>query len=141
MKDKIIAYLMKFMRVEVGAVGIIVKDDKVLLTKRNKAIAEGGKWCLPGGHTNKWEKSEETARREIKEELGFEFVKSRLLFVHEEFVLRLGLHAVVFVYLVDVKGKEKKNWEVSESKWFSKNEIEKLNMAFTHKEMLMRYWK
>ena len=63
-----------------------------------------------------------------------------MLFVHEEFVKRLNLHAIVFVYLFDFNGDIKPNFEVSEFKWFDKNEIKKLDLAFSHKEILDKYF-
>ncbi len=139
MKDKIIAFLMKPMRIEVATAAIIRKGDKVLLAKRAKMLPEGGKWCLPGGHVDKWERAEDCIKRELKEELGVNTKKVKLEFVHEEFVKRLGLHAVVFVYSVDVERKFKPNWEVNDYGWFSKKDIEKLDIAFTHKEMFNKY--
>ena len=139
MKDKIINYLMKSMRIEVAVAGIVAKKNKILLTKRSKILADGGKWCLPGGHVNKWEKAENAVKRELKEETGFDTKKAELLFVHEEFVRRLNLHAIVFVFLIETKGKEKVNWEVSKMEWFKKDEIKKLNLAFTHKNILNKF--
>ena len=140
MKDKIISCLMKRMRIEVAVAGIINKGNKVLLTKRSKNIVEGGKWCIPGGHINKWEKSKDAVIREIKEEIGFNVTKTKFLFMHEEFVKRLKLHGVVFVYSINVKGKLKLNWEVSDYKWFNKDEIKNLEIAFTHKNILEKYF-
>lgn len=140
MKDKIIAYLMKRMRIEVAVAGIITKGNKILLEKRSAPLVEGGKWALPAGHIEKWEKAVDAVKREIKEETGLNTKKAKLLFVHEEFVKRLNLHATVFVYKIEISGKEKPNWEVSEMKWFTKNEIEKMQLAFTHKEILKKFW-
>ncbi len=141
MKDKIIAFLMRRMRVEAAVAVIAQRRGKVLLTKRNKAIAEGGKWCLPGGHINKWERAEEAARRELKEEIGARIEKSRLLFVHEEFVRRIGLHAIVFVFLADISKNLRMNFEVSEYRWFNRKQIKRLDMAFTHKDILNKFWR
>jgi 8-oxo-dGTP diphosphatase len=132
--------IMKFSRIQNGVVGIIKKDGKVYLTKRSKLIVEGGKWCLPGGMIKKWETAEDAVKREIKEETGFDIKKSKLLFVHEEFVKRLNLHAEVFVFLIEISGEEKKNFEVKESEWFNKEEVAKLDMAYTHGEILDRYF-
>lgn len=140
MRDKIVAFLMEFMGIEVATAGIIEKNGKIFLTKRAGFLIDGGKWCLPGGHLRKWEKAEKGARREVNEETGFEVARSKLLFAHEEFVKRLNLHAIVFVYKMSVKGRVKKNFEVKESGWFNRKEIEKMNFAFTHKEILNKYF-
>ena len=136
----LVKHIMRFSGIRTATVGIVEKNGKVLLTKRSKLIADGGKWCLPGGHIKKWECAENTVKREVREEIGLETIKSELLFVHEEFRKDLNLHAVVFVYKLNVKGSIKKNFEVSETRWFSKEEAKKLDMAFTHDEILERYW-
>lgn len=141
MRDKIVAFFMEFLRIEVATAGLIEKNGKILLTKRARFLVDGGKWCLPGGHLRKWESAEKGMKREIKEETGYDSKKNRLLFVHEEFIKRLNVHAVVFVYKIDISGKQKKSWEVSEYGWFDKKEAEKLEMAFTHKQILEKYWR
>lgn len=120
---------------------IVVNDGKVLLTKRAKFLAEGGKWCLPGGGMKKWETAEVAARRETYEEAGLKLNKLKLLFVQEEMVRRLRVHAHVFVFGAKFSGNVKTNWEVSEYAWFSKAEIDKMDLAFTHKEILNKYFR
>lgn len=126
--------------IETAVAAIIVKNSRVLLTRRSKLLADGGKWCLPGGGMKKWEKSIDAVKREVMEEVGLKTNSCKLLFVHEEIVKRLGLHANVYVYEVKTSGNIKTNWEVAETRFFSRKEIEKMNIAFTHKEMLNRYW-
>jgi len=133
--------LMKFLGVQVAIVGIIIEGNKVLLTKRSKVGIEKNKWCLPGGRIKKWESAEEAIRREIKEEIGYNIKETKFLFYHDEFFRRLNLHALVLVFIIDLKGTEKLGWEVSESRLFNKNEIEKLDMAYTHREILNKFFK
>lgn len=131
---------MKFIGIRNAVAGIIVKNGKVFLTKRSELIVDGGKWCLPGGHVKKWETAKDAMKRELKEETGFNVKRLKLLFVHEEFVKRINLHAVVFVFLIETSGKGKNNWEVSEGKFFNKKDIKNLNMAFTHKDVLEKFF-
>lgn len=133
-------FLIHLLGIQSAVAAIIVQDGKVLLTRRSKILSEGGKWCLPGGGIEKWEKSEKAARREVMEEVGLKATEAKLLFVHEEIVRRLNLHANVYVYEVKANNQIKTNWEVTEYGWFSKNDIAKMNLAFTHKEILNRYW-
>ena len=126
--------------VETAVAAIIVKDGKVLLTRRSRLLAEGGKWCLPGGGMKKWERSLDAVKRETFEEVGLKTTSVRLLFVHEEIIKRLGLHANVYVFNVKTSGNIKTNWEVTETRWFTRKEIEGVNLAFTHKEILKRFW-
>lgn len=122
--------------------GIILKDKKILLEKRSrKMIIEGGKWCLPGGYIDFGETAEQGIKREIKEELGLTVKKANFLFYKDEIKSKLRLYNVVLVFEAKVVGKIKTGWEVAEVKWFTKKEIEKLNMAFSHKDIIKRFFK
>ncbi len=126
--------------IETAVAAIIVKDGKVLLTRRSKLLAEGGKWCLPGGGVKKYERSIEAVKREVMEEVGLNAKDCKLLFVHEEIIKRLGLHANVYVFEVKTSGDINANWEVTETRWFTRKEFEGIPLAFTHKEILKKFW-
>ncbi len=132
--------LIHLLGIETAVAAIIVRDGKILLTRRSKLLAEGGKWCLPGGGMKKWEKSIDAVKREVMEEVGLKTLSAKLLFVQEEIVRRLGLHDNVYVFDVKVSGDVKTNWEVTESGWFSKYEISKMSVAFTHKDIIDKYF-
>lgn len=132
--------ILKFLGPQTASAAIIERNGRVLLTKRSKLIIEGGKWCLPGGHIKYKETAENTVKREIKEEIGVDAKSTKFLFYHEEFMPEIGLHSIALVFKLDFLGKLKKNWEVSEMKWFNKKEISKLNIAFKHKDILDRYF-
>ncbi len=133
--------IIHFLGIQPAVAGIVVKNGKVLLTRRSEVLKEGGKWCLPGGGMKKWEKSVDAVKREIREEIGLNCKNVDLLFVHEEFVRKLWLHANVFVFEIKYNGQKiKTNWEVSEYEWFTKEEISKMDLAFTHKEILNKYF-
>ncbi|MSS74479.1 NUDIX hydrolase [Candidatus Pacearchaeota archaeon] len=136
-----INFLRRFIGIQSATAIIINHKNKILLTKRSPLITEGNKWCLPGGHSKKGETAEQSAKRELFEETGLNIKNAKLLFVHEEFIKRLNLHANVFVFLSDFSGKLKTNWEVSECRWFSRQEINKMNLAFTHKIVMDKYFK
>ena len=51
---------------------ITIKNNQILLVKRNPDGNEGGLWSLPGGTRENAEIPEETLKREIKEELNSE---------------------------------------------------------------------
>ncbi len=135
-----IRLLMRLSGKLIAVAAIIKKGDRILLTKRSRLIADGGKWCLPGGQVKKFEHAEDAVVREVKEEIGLGVKKARLLFVHEEFLKRLHLHAAVFTFVLDTKGEPKANWEVSQMGWFTKKEVENLDMAFTHKDIVRKFF-
>jgi len=50
--------------------GVIYKDNKFLIAKRNMKKAQGGLWEFPGGKIEPGETAKEALRREIQEELN-----------------------------------------------------------------------
>lgn len=61
------------------AVAVIVKDNRVLLSKRAKNVHQGGLWEFPGGKFEADESIEQALFREIKEELGIHIKQSQPL--------------------------------------------------------------
>lgn len=49
---------------------VICNGELLLLRRANYMKTFGGKWCFPGGHIDKGEKSETAILRELKEETG-----------------------------------------------------------------------
>ncbi len=62
---------------QLGAYGIIIKDNKILLIKKYGGPYDG-KLDLPGGTIEFCETPSETLKRELKEEVGIEIVDYRL---------------------------------------------------------------
>ena len=58
-------------RIEV-AVGVILRDDHVFISKRADDLHQGGKWEFPGGKREQDESIEQALARELKEEIGIE---------------------------------------------------------------------
>lgn len=76
----------------------IVRDGRLLLIRRARA-PEAGCWSLPGGKVDLWEPTEQTARREIAEELGVTLGPLELLCVVDLVAPEAGEHWVSPVYL------------------------------------------
>jgi len=53
-----------------GAVGVICREEKLLLIRRSLLVAAPGKLCFPGGGIEAGESEEQALVREIQEELG-----------------------------------------------------------------------
>jgi len=121
-------------------VAIVTDKDKLYLTKRSKMLLEGGKWCPPGGHIQNGETAKQAAIRELKEESGLNAKSSKFLFYFDEIVPRIGVSNTLLVFKIEVSGKEKTNFEVSDSGWFTRKEIEKMNLAFRYKDVLKKFF-
>jgi 8-oxo-dGTP diphosphatase len=77
-----------------GAASVIVRSDRVLLVKHNYGRHN---WEIPGGLSEAGESAEETAIREVREELGVEVVVEKLTGVYWEPGWRgIGGHHFVF---------------------------------------------
>lgn len=62
---------------QLGAYGLIIKDDKILLIKKYGGPYDG-KLDLPGGTIEFCERPEETLKRELMEEVGIEVLDYQL---------------------------------------------------------------
>lgn len=66
-------------RVDV-AVGVIVRDEQVLIAQRAKHLHQGNKWEFPGGKVEPDESSDLAVRRELEEELNIQVTALRTWF-------------------------------------------------------------
>lgn len=82
--------------VRVGAV--IVDSDRVLL-QLDRALDDPF-WVLPGGRAEFDEPARETARREVREELGEDADVERLLWINENRFSRFGEHHELGFYFL-----------------------------------------
>lgn len=123
--------------------GIIVEDNKILLTKRAEGLRDGGKWCMPGGYVDRDETAVEAVMREIHEETGYTVEVSDLLTVIDNPV-RNGddRQNISFVFIVKPikKVADLDPNEVSEMKWFLLTELPpEADMAFDHFDTIWQY--
>jgi len=61
---------------------LLVKDGRVLLSRRFNTGWEDGKWSVPAGHVDQGETVTEAMAREVREETGILVNKDDLLFLH-----------------------------------------------------------
>lgn len=115
---------------------LIIKDGKFLLVKRANTIKVfGGYWTLPGGHVEENESSENAVKREIKEETNLDF-EPILFKKYDENFPEFNWKAEVKIFYGKFRGNVKIDRESSEFKWFSLDEIKKMNLAFNHENVI-----
>jgi len=86
-------------------VGVLVVDDhgRVLLTLRRRP-PEAGCWSIVGGRVEMFERLEDCAVREAREEAGLDVVLDRLLCVTDHIVIPDRQHWVSPAYLARIVG-------------------------------------
>ncbi len=123
-----------------GVLGIVLKDGKILLGRRN-VKPEINKWTLPGGRIEKGELLEDAVLREIKEETGFDVEIIKFLDICQD--IKNNLHAINIVYLCKLKNNEQTiiDGEFSELIFFNRKDILSLNIGFNQEQMILEVLK
>ncbi|MFM2484805.1 8-oxo-dGTP diphosphatase MutT [Celerinatantimonas yamalensis] len=77
-------------------VGVILKDEQVLIAKRSAKQHQGGLWEFPGGKVESGESELDALARELEEELGIMIItdhcQKRLEIHHQYSDKAVGLH-------------------------------------------------
>lgn len=104
------------------AIAVIVKEEKVLLIKRERGDFVG-LFALPGGKIEECEHVDEAVLREIREELGLNLQFTKVLGVATE-IMR-DKKATTMLYCCEMKMDNEQNITNPEFqyKWFSKDEL------------------
>ena len=127
-----------FTQMFVGAGAIIEKDGKILLVKEGFAGPDKGKWNQPAGWVEVGDDPIAGVKIEVKEETGLEFEPTALIGVYS--LVRDDIrqhmhstpHVAKFMFKGNVTGGELKAEdaeEITELKYFSREEIEKMTSA------------
>jgi len=114
------------------------EKEYVLITKRriNPYI---NKWCLPGGHINRYETAKDAIIREVREETGLEY-NPKFYNYFDEIIPKQNIHAVVLVFTGVSEGTPAKdNAEISDAKYILLDDLSNYDFAFQHREILTHY--
>jgi ADP-ribose pyrophosphatase len=125
-------------RVAVGA--IVIKDDRVLLVKRNKPPGEG-LWAIPGGRVEPGETLQQAAEREIMEETGITIQAGDIVYTFEviepDEAGRPRFHYVIVDLASEyVTGKLDPSDDALEARWVSSQELKRLSVSQATTEVL-----
>lgn len=110
----------KYPQIAPAVIVAIINDDKILLTKYNRPNAG---WALVAGYNEVGETIEQTVHREVFEETGLQ-VKNLRYYKSQPWGLTSSL---LFGFICEVDGIDTINLdnnELSEAKWFKRNEID-----------------
>lgn len=120
-------------KIGVGFGVMLIKDNKVLLGKRNddsekaSSLLNGaGKWTMPGGKLHFGETFEDGAKREVLEETGIKINSAKVIAINNDIVetahfVTIGLLAEDF----DGDAKVMEPDEITQWKWFDLKDLPK----------------
>lgn len=118
-----------------SAVGVILEhQNRILLITRARDPGKG-LFDIPGGFCDEWETPEETAKREIKEELNLNIPNPEYIasFPNRYLYKNILYHTMDMIYLCrldSAAGLKPEEEEVHHLEWFSKEEIPLEKIAF-----------
>ncbi|RMF58589.1 MAG: A/G-specific adenine glycosylase [Calditrichaeota bacterium] len=105
------------------SVGVVLKEGKVLITRRKENGLLGGLWEFPGGKIKVGETSEDACIREIKEEVDLEVdIISHLKRIYHTYS---HFKLIMDVYLCEYKSGDVMLSGATEYRWIHPNEIHK----------------
>jgi len=118
-------------KVAVGAV--VMKDNKVLLVKRNKA-PQKGLWAIPGGSVELGETLQAAAEREIREETGLTITAGQPIntfdLIERDARGKIAFHYVIVDLQADyADGDISPADDVSDAGWFGPEEMKNLDLT------------
>lgn len=108
--------------------GILCKDDRYFVAKREDKGSIGGLWEFPGGK-NRWgESAEETLKREFQEELELDIEVGSLLHTHD--FVNKGILYHQKAYTVSCNNVQEPKLSVHTTyRWVTKEELTSLQFA------------
>lgn len=128
---------------EVAIGALVLKDQKVLLVKRNQSPAKG-LWALPGGKVNLGETLRQAAMREIFEETSISIIPRQPIYsfdsIHKDEKGSVQFHYVIIDLLAEYKeGELKAGDDAAEVGWFSLEDLEKIPVNESTKKLVKQY--
>ena len=115
---------------------ILTEGNEIVLVRRNYEPFKDY-WAIPGGIVEYGETVEHAAIREAKEETGLDIKIDKLLGVYSDLKRDPRGHFVSICFLCkSVGGKLESSDETKEVRFFSKEELKNIKLAFDHEKIL-----
>ena len=120
------------MEIRKVSAGVVIKDGQILMMKR-KCEPYKGKWCIPGGFTDKSinESVEDCCIREIKEETGIDVEIIKKMDIIKFYNERKGRDEEIHIFLCKSKNENIiviEEDEAEDAKWIIFDEINNLDL-------------
>ena len=115
--------------------GILEHNGKYLILKMN----QNNFYCLPGGHAELFEDTEQAVLREMREELGYDVKINSLVAINQNFFIGndgAKMHELGFYYIVNAVNKNDINTSDYYREELDKGKIQHLNFKWASKEEL-----
>lgn len=126
----------------IGVGAVIVQNNHVLLIRRGTPPLLG-EWSLPGGVLECGETLRDAVAREAREETGLLVETGEMLGVYERIIPgddgRVRYHFVLLDFLCRATGGElKAGSDAADVRWFAREELPALNLAFDANEVVVK---
>ncbi len=116
------------------AVGVVLRNSTVFLTKRHEEAHQGGKWEFPGGKVEQNETVAQALARELKEEISIDVLACQplMLIAHDYGDKQVKLD----IFIVDQFIGEPTALEGNEQQWCSIEGLSALNFPAANQEIV-----
>lgn len=127
-------------QVTVGA--IVIKENKILLVKRNKEPGEGS-WAIPGGSVKLGETLQEATEREVREETGLTIKAKEPVYtfdlIERDHQGQIRFHYIIVDLMADLMGGElHPSDDAVDARWFIPEDVERLEVTESTREFLRK---
>jgi 8-oxo-dGTP diphosphatase len=116
------------------AVGVILRENRVLVSRRREGTHLAGTWEFPGGTVRPGEAAVDALHREIEEELGIRFVKATLIH-RKRHVYPERLVELHYYLCTGIEG-EPNGAEGQETRWVSASDLDHLQTPAANAEVI-----
>ena len=115
---------------------IIDSDGGIIIIERSNPPFG---WALPGGFVDNYESLEDAVQREMKEETNLELVDLRQFHAYSTPGRDPRFHTIGIVFTAKGKGVPRAGDDAAKLKVIKLSDIDKINFAFDHKQILKDY--